>query len=100
MNSSLTVSLMKCGPASKRLFTSCSTTSTGSSTSPPSFWLARLAEVCVVVSLINLHNFFQPSFFLSQDPEKIVNCPDFKIKIVPDKTNSVLIIEDSGKRIG
>jgi len=30
------------------------------------------------------------------DPEKIANCPDFKIKIIPDKTNSVLIIEDSG----
>jgi len=30
------------------------------------------------------------------DPEKIENEPNFQIKIVPDKTNSTLTIEDSG----
>merc|ERR1712193_471958 len=30
------------------------------------------------------------------DPEKTKDNPDFGIKIIPDKTNSTLIIEDSG----
>ncbi len=32
----------------------------------------------------------------SQDPEKIESEPNFFIKIIPDKTNNTLTIEDSG----
>ena len=39
-----------------------------------------------------------PRYESITDPEKIESQPNFYIKIVPDKTNNTLTIEDSGRR--